>query len=141
MRNFHKLSLTVKVILCAIFLTGCASLNRACSSCSATHFGASWVVVKNDLNGKPFRCWMLSDVSVTNESGSDGIYWKSPEGHLVHVSGNYDYVQVQSDRNKLYSERNVSSWEEALNELGLTEDTCKLLQNRIFNKKQLTVGE
>ena len=114
-------------ILMLVFLTSCAGLNRSCSSCWASAAGADWVVVKNDLNGKPFRCWALSSVSITSENQSDGIYWKSPSGHLVHVAGNYDYVQVVG----------MAQWESAYAELGLTEDTCKLLREREFTKEQL----
>lgn len=97
--------------------TGCAGVNRGCSSCAANQFGADWVVVKLDMEGRPYRCWILPSVSVSNEQQSDGIYWQSPDGHLVHVAGSYNRVQVKGNQ-----------WNRALAELGLTEDTCKEIQ-------------
>lgn len=121
-------------ILILVFLTSCAGINRSCSSCWASAAGADWVVVKNDLNGKPFRCWTLSNVSITSEQNSDGVYWKSSNGHLVHVAGNYDYVQVQG---KVQWGAGGDAWGSAYAELGLTEETCKLLRERQFTKEQL----
>ncbi|MFA6235125.1 MAG: hypothetical protein WC824_13205 [Bacteroidota bacterium] len=106
------------VILCV----GCAGVSRGCSSCNAGAFGANWVVVKMDLEGRPYRCWMLKGVSISNESQSDGIYWKSSDGHLVHISGHYNRVQVERE-----------NWESALAELGMSEATCKLISLRRFD--------
>lgn len=116
----------LQILFYAVFLVGCAGVNRWCSSCSASALGADWVVVKNDLNGKPFRCWTLTGTSVTSETQSDGIYWKSPDGHLVHIAGNYDYVQVVN-----------GEWDKALGELGLTKELCRSLQERQFTAEQL----
>jgi hypothetical protein len=114
------------LFLVVFLLPACAGWGRGCSSCTAKQFGADWVVVKNDLNGKPFRCWALGDVSITNEGQSDGIYWKSPRGHLVHIAGNYDYVQVEH-----------MDWRSAYAELGLTEETCEALRDRLFTEEEL----
>ena len=75
-------------------LCGCASWDRSCSSCSAETFGSDWIVLQYGYDGKPINCWKLGNTSITNEAQSDGIYWKAPEGHLVHVSGWYNRVQV-----------------------------------------------
>ena len=77
------------------FVTGCASFNRSCSNWQATNFGADWITVQFDMNGKPFNCWKLRNASVANESQSDGIHWlDTHSGHMVHISGWYNYVQV-----------------------------------------------
>lgn len=102
--------------LSALALMGCAGFDRGCSSTVAQSFGADWVVVKTDINGKPFRCWKLEDTSISNESQSDGIYWKTPTGHLVHISGFYDRVQVTK-----------SDWAGAYSEVGITAEQCKAL--------------
>lgn len=82
-------------LLCTVvLLAGCAGFNRSCSSFNADAFGADWIVVKKDMTGRTFECWKLTNTSVANEESSDGIHWKSPGGHLVHVSGWYDRVQV-----------------------------------------------
>ena len=49
-------------------------------------------------NGDPINCWKLMNVSITNEQSSDGIYWKEGSGHLVHISGWYNRVQVNGGR-------------------------------------------
>lgn len=107
---------------CAVlFLSGCAGMVRGCSSEMATSFGADWVVVQLDMNGTPFRCWQLNNTSITNESASDGIYWLDNEtGHLVHISGLYNRVQVRN-----------GEWSSAFAELGLDAETC----GRIYAKK------
>lgn len=80
--------------LCLIFLAGCAGMERDCSSCSAQAYGANWLIVQYNYNGEAIQCWKLMNTSVSNEEHSDGIYWKSPGGHLVHLSGWYNRVQI-----------------------------------------------
>lgn len=82
-------------ILGLILMTGCAGMTRSCSAFWAEEAGADWIVVQYGLDGKPFNCWKLESTSIANESGSDGIYWKEPSGHLVHISGWYNRVQVR----------------------------------------------
>lgn len=97
-----------------LLLAGCAGLDRSCAGCSATNFGADWVIVQMDNNGRPYRCWSLRNASVTNEQSSDGIYWLDTRtGNLVHIAGHYNRVQVEGGR-----------WEHAYAELGLTNATC-----------------
>ena len=100
-------------------LVGCAGMGRSCSSCSAESFGADWVVVQMDFNGHPYSCWELPDTSITNESSSDGIYWKENwSGNLVHISGHYNRVQVAG-----------GNWARAFSELGLTREACIQIQD------------
>lgn len=76
-------------------LVGCAGIQRSCSSCAAENFASDWIVVQYDLKGKPINCWKLPNTSITNEQGSDGIYWlDSNTDNLVHISGWYNRVQV-----------------------------------------------
>ncbi len=82
-------------VLLFVFLAGCAGMSRSCASCKAENFGADWIVVQYKYDGVPMNCWRLADVSITNETSSDGIYWKDTRtGHLVHISGWYNRVQV-----------------------------------------------
>lgn len=98
-----------------VFLNGCEGCNRGISQFIASDVtGADWLVIQYDMNGTPFRCWQLERVGVTSESGSDGIFWKSREGNLVHVSGIYNYIQVDD-------------WDSAYGEAGITESQCKTL--------------
>ena len=115
--------LTIPVLLgWALLLTSCASWGRQCTGCMAESFGADWVITQNDMQGKPYRCWKLTNVSVDNEPGSDGVQWKSPDGHMVHIAGQYNRVQVTNGR-----------WDSAFSELGITEDSCTKVRERRFD--------
>ena len=87
-------------MLLFLFLTGCAGISRGCSSWYAGAAGANWIIVQYGFDGKPINCWKLQNVSVSNEEGSDGIYWKDESGHLVHISGWYNRVQVSGNNFK-----------------------------------------
>jgi hypothetical protein len=85
-----------KWYLALVLVAGCAGWTRECSNFRASGFGADWVVVQFGLDGTPFSCWKLTNVGVDNEASSDGIFWKdSKAGHLVHISGWYNRVQVE----------------------------------------------
>lgn len=77
-----------------LLFAGCAGTQRSCASCNAENFGADWVVVQYKYDGAPVNCWKLPQTSIDNEAHSDGIYWLEPSGHLVHISGWYNRVQV-----------------------------------------------
>ena len=110
-------SMIAVLALLALIFASCAGTQRGCASINATQFGADWIVVQMDMNGVPYRCWELHDTSIANEGSSDGVYWLSPQGHLVHISGHYNRVQVQGRR-----------WDEAFAEVGLTQETCRAAQ-------------
>jgi hypothetical protein len=74
---------------------GCAGVSRDLSSKIASEIGADWIVVQYRFDGTPINCWKLNDAGISNEPASDGIFWKdSTTGHLVHISGWYNRVQV-----------------------------------------------
>lgn len=108
-------SAKLRTILLAAFLTtGCAGASRDCSSANAGSFGADWIVVQYQANGTPMNCWKLENTAMDNEPHSDGIYWLDPKGHLVHISGWYNRVQVER-----------RSWEEAATAIGVDLSRCK----------------
>ena len=111
-----------RIAVLSLLLVGCAGMERDCASCTATSFGGDWVVVQMDYTGKPFRCWELHNVSVSNEQHSDGIYWASQFGHLVHLSNMYNRVQVSG-----------GDWANAYAEVGLTQATCTAIRTRTFD--------
>ena len=112
-----------KYLLLVLLLVSCAGLDRSCSSCMATEFGADWVVVElTEAEGKPYRCWELRGLSITSEERSDGIYWKNNKGNLVHVAGSYDYVQVESGQ-----------WEDAFREINMTAEACAVIRNKTYD--------
>ena len=86
-----------KILLVSLLVTGCAGVSRSCSSFNAEALGASWLVVQYSADGHAMRCWRLSNASISNENNSDGIYWRSTSGHLVHISGWYNRVQVNNE--------------------------------------------
>jgi len=105
-----------------IALAGCASASRGCSSCNASTFGADWVVVQMDNEGRPYRCWELHGASVDGES-NDGIYWKDTStGNLVHISGHFNRVQVTG-----------GDWSHAYHELGLSQVTCAEVHDAMYD--------
>jgi hypothetical protein len=83
-----------KFVFGLLFLVGCAGMQRDCSSCNASNFGGDWIVLQYGFDGKPINCWKLANTAIVNESGTDGIYWQDTGGHLVHISGWYNRVQV-----------------------------------------------
>jgi hypothetical protein len=80
------------LLLCA----GCAGWQRDCNSSVAGSFGGDWVVVQYGFDGAPINCWKLKDTAISNEAHTDGIFWQDPDGHLVHISGWYNRVQVNN---------------------------------------------
>lgn len=84
-----------RLSLLFLFLVGCAAWSRDCASCSASSFGSDWIIVQYRFDGTPINCWMLRNTAVSNEQATDGIFWQAPSGHLVHISGWYNRVQVQ----------------------------------------------
>jgi hypothetical protein len=107
-----KRQFTIFAIL--LVLGGCAGIQRSCSSWWAESFASDWIVVQNDYNMIPKRCWRLPSTSITNESNSDGIYWLDPHSsHLVHISGWYNRVQV-----------NNGDWNGAAAALGIDLSRC-----------------
>ena len=92
----------IAIMMMCLTMSGCAGFERGCSSTMATSFGSDWAVVElTEQRGTPYRCWTLEGVSVANEEMSDGIYWKTRKGHLVHISGSYDYVQVKNGERRI----------------------------------------
>ena len=80
-----------------LLLAGCAGWERDCNSSVASSFGADWIVLQYGFDGTPINCWKLTNTGITNEQGTDGIYWQDPAGHLVHISGWYNRVQVNNN--------------------------------------------
>lgn len=103
-----------KVLLICTIVSGCAGFQRGCSSFQAENFATDWIVVQNDYTMTPRKCWRLPSTSITNEDHSDGIYWLDPHTkHLVHISGWYNRVQVNS-----------GDWQSAANSLGIDLSRC-----------------
>ena len=99
--------------LVLLLVSGCARMERGCASGCANNLGADWLIVQYNNVGTPINCWKLDDVSVANEGNSDGIYWASDLGHLVHVGGWYNRVQVEGGR-----------WSQAASEVGIDLARC-----------------
>lgn len=102
-------------VLMSLMMAGCAGMQRGCSSFNAENFGSDWIVVQQNSLGVPMYCWKLPNTSVSNESQTDGIYWLDANtGHLVHISGWYDRVQVSRQ-----------NWAGAAKLLGVDTNKCE----------------
>lgn len=78
------------------------------------NFRENWVVVQYKIDGTPLHCWKLKNIAISSEGHSDGIYWKADNGNLVHVSANYNRVQVSG-----------GNFTAAEIDLGVTDEQCK----------------
>lgn len=108
------------VVTACLLVGGCVGLSRGCSNWSARSFGGDWIVAQYRMDGTPFNCWQLRNVSITNEAQSDGIYWKdTATGHLVHISGWYNRVQVVGTN--AFAPK---QWEEAAKLVGVNLNQC-----------------
>lgn len=114
MKRIGLLILMGMVLASVYGFSGCTSCNRDYHQFTAENFGSNWIVVQYRFDGKPMNCWKLRNVALSNESSSDGIYWKdTATGHLVHISGWYNYVQVFGD-----------NFEEAARLIGVDNNKC-----------------
>lgn len=102
-----------RIVWLVVFLVGCAGFQRDCKSSCASAYGSDWIVVQYRFDGAPINCWKLKDTAITNEGETDGIFWASPDGHLVHISGWYNRAQV-----------NGGNWEGAARQLDVNLDAC-----------------
>ncbi len=109
----HKRSFLTYAILTLLFV-GCAGWERNCSNCGNDAYGADWIIVQYKLDGQPMNCWKAPRTSVANEHASDGIYWQSQTGNLLHISGHYSRVQVLG-----------GDYAGAAQELGIDINRCK----------------
>lgn len=116
--------------LLLLLLCSCAGIGRRCSSACASGLGADWIIVQLDGFGRPMRCWELHDVSVANEEASDGVYWNSSDGHLVHISGFYNRIQVEN-----------KGWDVAYGELGLTKELCAAIGKGTLMDKEKRIPQ
>lgn len=106
---FKKVLMTVF----SVVLAGCAGMQRSCSVYRAERFASDWIVVQYGMSGI-INCWKLPNTSIANETGSDGIYWLDGNtGHLVHISGWYNRVQVSN-----------GDWDRAAQLVGVDSAKC-----------------
>ncbi len=107
------MDLAKRIAFASVFLLGCAGWSRDCASTCAANTGGDWIVVQYRFDGTPINCWEMRNTAIANEGASDGIYWQDRGGHLVHISGWYNRVQVQGER-----------WREAADALGVDDARC-----------------
>jgi len=77
----------------ALLCYGPAGIKTGVSGWKASAYGSDWLVVQYAQSGCVITYWELENEAVQNESGSDGIYFVTEEGPVVHLSGHYAYVQ------------------------------------------------
>lgn len=85
------------VVLIALVLVfvimGPAGIKTSFKGWQASAYGSDWIVVQYAQSGCVITHWKLEDEAIHNESDSDGIYFVTEEGPVVHLSGHYVYVQ------------------------------------------------
>lgn len=106
--------LLANLLFFSVVLLGCAGVQRDCSSSCASNLGGDWVLVQYRFDGTPINCYQLKDTPITNEPHSDGVYWQDEGGHLVHISGWVNRVQVSGGK-----------YDEAAKTLGVDMKFCK----------------
>lgn len=100
--------------LATLLLVGCAGFERDCAASCNDSLGADWIVVQYGFDGAPINCWEMRSTAISNESQTDGIYWRETSGHMVHISGWYNRVQVTNN-----------DWDGAARALGIDDARCK----------------
>jgi hypothetical protein len=84
----------VGLILMIVLLVGPIRLANNFRSWKATAYGSEWLVIQYTSQGDVNMFWDLkSPSSVCSESHSDGIYFTTTEGTIVHLSNFYIYAQ------------------------------------------------
>lgn len=82
------------IALLTLTLTGCAGFNKSCAQFNAGSFGSDWIVAQYRADGTAFHCWTIRNASVGDSQGGN-IDWQDPtNGHLVHITGWENRVQV-----------------------------------------------
>jgi hypothetical protein len=77
-----------------LFTVGCAGFNKDCAQTKAGMFGSDWIVAQYRADGSAFHCWQVRNASVSSSEGGN-INWQDPQnGHLVHITGWENRVQV-----------------------------------------------
>jgi len=84
----------VMLFVLVAFTVACAANQKACAQFSASSFGTDWIVVQYDMSGKPFHCWKLHDTAVDSSEGGNVDWQDRNNGHLVHLTGWENRVQV-----------------------------------------------
>lgn len=83
----------VAVILGGLLCWGPAGIKTAFSGWKASAYGSDWLVVQYAQSGCVITHWELENEAVQNETSSDGIFFVTEDGPVVHLSGHYAYVQ------------------------------------------------
>ena len=81
------------VVLVVGLIWGPAGLKTSLLGWVASAYGSDWLVVQYAQSGCVISSWELKDAAIHNEYGSDGIYFVTEAGPVVHLSGHYTYVQ------------------------------------------------
>ncbi len=84
----------LSVLLLVVLTAGCAGMQKDCAKTSADSFGADWIVVQYAQDGRPFHCWKLRQTVVSSSEGGNVDWQDRTNGHLVHLTGWENRVQV-----------------------------------------------
>lgn len=88
----------ILIVVIGLFISvGPKGCDRSLSSWKASAYGSDWLVVQYAQDGSIISSWELTNKSIGNEAGSDGIYFLDDDDNVVHLSGHYIYVEVQHE--------------------------------------------
>lgn len=103
----------VGIVVLAVLTAACAGFQKDCSKMGASNFGSDWLVVQFDQTGHAFNCWKLTGAVVESSEGGN-VDWKdTTDGHLVHITGWENRVQVER-----------GNWESAAKIVGIDAAQC-----------------
>lgn len=120
MNTITKIILTIVV---TIFCSACDDPNGG--------FSADWLIVQVDSDGKPFRCWDISNAGITKDYNGS-ISWiarsHSKNGdellrHEIIITQPYYMISIGSPEDR----------EAAFAELGLTSKVCEQINKMRYN--------
>ena len=103
MDNEVKITLIMFAVIALLVISGVvvcygpAGIKTKFLSWNASAYGSDWLVVQYAQNGCVITSWELEDEAIRNEKDSDGIYFVTEEGPVVHLSGHYIYVQSPNE--------------------------------------------
>src|SRR4051812_27343195 len=85
------------IALLVFLVTGPVGIQNQFTVWRANAYGSDWLVVQYTATGEVLHSWELKNAAIHNDGHSDGIYFTSEHG-VVHLSGNYIYVQNPSEQ-------------------------------------------
>lgn len=82
------------IVVACVLTAGCAGMQKSCAQFSNSTSGSDWIVVQYAGDGRAFHCWKLRWAVVESTQGGNVDWQDRQSGHLVHLTGWENRVQV-----------------------------------------------